>query len=464
MRDHSKERSPKDFEDFSATLDGEVCHRTQPSYEHWHQQSHWNAREFKRFPDCIVRAQSVNDVIATVRFARSQNLSICVRSGGHSFSGTFLRRDGILLDMAGLRQIGFDATRMEAVVGPGVSSGELSRELARFGCGFPTGHTGSVGIAGFLLGGGLGINFGAWGAISAFNVMALDVVMADGQLKHVSPDENRELLWAARGAGPGLFFVVVRFYLKCMPLPNAITARSLRLPFGKMGAALAEIARIDPDRRLQVMLAVIPAADGAGADEDHGREALLSTIAFADDAASATAFHASVIERLEPLSIEPASVEQSTSFEAIHHQGDETFSVGRYRTDNILTERPEEAVRILASHLSRQPSSESLPLFIWRGSPELTDAAYSATGSFYFSTYARWREPKDDEVNRQWLIALYDELQAVSSHCYINEFDLEARSSDAKRCFSTSHWQRLLELKRVHDPENVFHDFYLGKC
>ncbi|MBV7515719.1 FAD-binding oxidoreductase [Pseudomonas sp. PDM25] len=449
----------KEFSDFTRELAGEACSsRSQAQYGKWHRQSHWNGREFLRFPDFIVKASSEYDVVVTVRFARRMGLAVCVRSGGHSFSGAFLREGGILLDVSQLRQLEFDQKTLQLVSGPGVTSYELSQELAQFGFGFPTGHAGNVGVGGFLLGGGLGINFGTWGPMSAFNIIALDVVTADGELKHVNSDENEDLFWAARGGGPGLFFVVVRFHLTCMLLPAEITTRSLRLPFSRLSSVLSEIERINPDRKLQLMLAVVP-TDHLHSDADYGREVILNTIAFADNPAHASALHESVIGRLE----ESASPEQATSFEAIHRQGDDTFAIGRYRTDNILTDRPEDAVRILASHLSRQPSPQSLPLFIWRGTPELPDAAFSATGMFYFSTYARWSEAKDDDVNRQWLISLYNELQAISSNCYINEFDLEARSSEVKRCFSEHGWRRLRELKCLYDPDNIFHDVYLEK-
>ena len=452
-----------DFIEFSKGLAGEACCRTQAQYDDWHRQSQWNERRSQRFPDIIVRVKSVDDVVATVRYAGRMGLTIGVRSGGNSFPGAFLRNKGLLLDVSALRQLDFDVKTAQATIGPGVSSEALSRKLAPFGYGFPTGHAGNVGMAGFLLGGGLGINFGAWGGMGAFNIVALDVVTADGQLKHLSATENQDLYWAARGAGPGLFFAVVRFYLQCMPLPAVITTRSLRLHFSHLGTALTEIARVNPDRNLQLMLAVIP-ANQADRAEDFGREVMLTSIAFADSPDRATALHTAVIERLAPFAIEHAGAEQSTSFEAMHSQGKETFSSGRYRVDNILTDRPEDAVGILASHLPLQPSPDTLPLFIWRGAPTLADAAFSATGSFYFSTYARWYHEQDDEANKQWLIALYDELQAVAANCYINEFDLEVRSSEVNRCFSENAWQRLCELRRLHDPATVFHDFYLEQC
>jgi len=130
----------------------------------------------------------------------------------------------------------------------------------------------------------------------------------------------------------------------------------------------------------------------------------------------------------------------------------------RYRVDNILTDRPEEAVNILASHLPHQPSAASLPLIIWRGSRAFPDAAYSAQGRFFMSTYAQWNDAEDDEANGAWLARLYDDLAVVASGCYINEFDIDARGSEIGRCFSEENWQRLGELRRRYDPDGVFHD------
>lgn len=444
--------STENFRALALSLSGDVRSRQHAEYADWHGSATWNGRVFARHPAYIVRARSVEDVVATVDFARENRLSLSVKSGGHSYGGCFLRDDGMLLDLADLNALEVDTDTATARAQPAVTSRQLAGMLARHGLAFPTGHGADVAVGGFLLGGGLGINFRAWGGMSVFNVEAIDVVTADGQLRHASPRENAELFWAARGAGPTQFFVIVKYYLKCWPLPRAITLNTYRVPLDALVPTLLAIDALAPDPRIQVMVAIVPGQDG------HHREAIMNTIAFADDPGGAKAIHASVIDHLDRFPIETVSEDQATDFEGIYAQGDLMLQSKRYRTDNILTDRIEEAVGILVAHLPAQPSPASLPLIIWRGESTLPDAAFSGRGRFFLSTYAQWSEATEDEANHRWLKDLYDALHGVASGAYINEFDLEERSDDVAMCFSPENWRRLRALRQEYDPHGVFQD------
>jgi FAD/FMN-containing dehydrogenase len=445
-----------DFRTFPARVKGRVRSRHHPEYAGWHRRSTWNGRSFERYPEYIVKVECEDDIVQAIDFAHAHGMRISVRGGGHSYSGCFLREGGMLLDLSEMQDIRVEVAARRAIVQPGVTSRQLSESLAAHDLAFPTGHGGGVAISGFLLGGGLGINCTSWGGMSLFNVLAMDAVTADGRIRHLSADSEPDLFWAARGCGPTAFFVVTRFYLACEPLPHAMTTNTYRVPFGRLAALLTEIERIRPAPALQVMLAVVPSASVTAAE--CSREGLLSTIAFADNASQANALHAALVSRLPDGWLTPVEEDQASSFEAIYRQTDAMMAAKRFRTDNILTDRAEDAVRILASHLPRQPSPASVPLFIWRGMHAFEDAAYSAHGRFFLSTYAQWNDAADDEVNREWLKCLYDELATVASGCYINEFDIETRALDIARCFSAENWRRLVELRRRYDPDGVFHD------
>ncbi|WP_157753741.1 FAD-binding oxidoreductase [Lysobacter capsici] len=457
MQSHYQTLSADDFRIFPRSLDGKARSRHHPEYAGWHRDLSWNGRGFDRYPEYIVRAESIADVVHSIDFARRHGLPVSVRGSGHSYAGCFLRNTGILLDLSALRDIQIDPDRRSAQVQPGVSSRQLSAALARHGLAFPTGHGGEVGLSGFLLGGGLGINFRAWGGMSTFNVRAIDLVTADGEVLHADAHENPELLWAARGGGPGLFFVVTRFHLDCWPLPGCITSNTYLAKFSDLPRLLARIEQAQPDPSLQVMLAIVPQTDDRAAEE-CGRQVMLNTIAFADSPTHARALQASLSEHVSAGLIRAVEVDQPSDFESIYRRGDAMLVSRRYRTDNILTDRGEDAVAILAAHLPSQPSPATLPLLIWRGASSWSDAAWSASGRWFFSTYAQWNEVADDEVNRGWLKSLYDELATVASGSYINEFDLEERSGSAHRCYSAESWSRLRRLRRQYDPHGVFHD------
>lgn len=207
--------------DREVPLRAKSLRRDAPDYEAARQATMWNARHPDRFPDVIVQAKDVYDVVAAVKRARRDGLRIGVRSGGHSWSGNHVRDGGMLLDVSALRDVTIDKAAMRATTGPGRAGHELCLLLARQGLFFPSGHCKGVGVGGFLLQGGFGWHGRALG-LACMSVVAIDLVTADGDLVHASPDENADYYWAARGAGPGFFGVVTRFHLRVYPKPRII--------------------------------------------------------------------------------------------------------------------------------------------------------------------------------------------------------------------------------------------------
>src|SRR5262249_46404692 len=160
-----------------------------------------------RYPDVVVQAGRVDDVVAAVRLARQRNLKIAIRSGGHSWAATFLRDGGMLLDLSAMRNFTIDAQARSASVEPGLKGTDLNRALPPHDVSFPSGHCMTVGLGGFLLQGGFGWTSRIWGPACA-SVTAIEVVTADGEVVRADASRNCDLYWAARGAGPGFFGVV----------------------------------------------------------------------------------------------------------------------------------------------------------------------------------------------------------------------------------------------------------------
>ncbi|QQP95395.1 FAD-binding oxidoreductase [Lysobacter enzymogenes] len=205
MQHYREHIGADDFRTFPRQLDGKARSRHHAEYAGWHRSACWNGRRFDRFPEYIVRAQSLDDVAHSIDFARAHGLSVSVRGSGHSYAGCFLRDAGLLLDLSALDRIEIDAEAGTASVQPGVGARRLSAALAPHGLAFPTGHGGEVGLSGFLLGGGLGINFRAWGDISAFSVRAVDLIDADGACCAPAPNNTRSCSGPRAAAGRGCF-------------------------------------------------------------------------------------------------------------------------------------------------------------------------------------------------------------------------------------------------------------------
>jgi FAD/FMN-containing dehydrogenase len=454
-----------DVEALRAKVKGTVAVRGGEVYEPWRQSMIWQTQKFPRRPEIIVQAEDVADVVAAVNHAREHHRRITTRAGGHSFCGCFLRDDGMLVDVSRLQSIEIDAKAGVATVGPGVIGRRLNEELAQHGLAFPTAHCGMVPISGFLLGGGLGWNGNAWGGMSTYNILDVEIVTPDGQVRTASETENPDLFWAVRGGGPGLFGVVTRFRLRCFPLPKAIRQHTYLFPF----TALADVARameeIGPQLPTKVELLLVVAAappeladkcKAAGCDQ----MCILQTVAFVDSEGEALAAMKPMADHPIKASAMVQTLNEPITFEGLYYGNEVPFPQRRYAVDNIYADRLDKAVAVLAERAPLAPSRVTAPVMLYKGSPKLPDGACSTTGNFYVSCYAQWDDPTTDEANKRWLIDLYETLQPLAVGNYINELNQEGRTHRIRECYTPAAWEKLAALRRKWDPAGVFHTFY----
>src|SRR5687768_17291719 len=168
----------------------------------------WNAMIDRR-PSYIVRCAGVADVIQAVNFARTHNLLIAVRGGGHNVAGNAVCDGGLMIDLSPMKSVRVDPVQRTARAEGGITWGEFDHETQAFGLATTGGVIPSTGIAGLTLGGGIGWLMGKHG-LSCDNLLSVDIVTADGQLRHASASENADLFWGVRGGG-GNFGVVTSF-------------------------------------------------------------------------------------------------------------------------------------------------------------------------------------------------------------------------------------------------------------
>ncbi|EAO0386962.1 FAD-binding oxidoreductase [Salmonella enterica] len=443
-------------------ISGRVLTQEASDYESIRRGLVWNGRPPEHYPRVIVEAHSAADVVRCINFARHYGLTVCVRGTGHSYSAIFLRDGGLLLDLAQLDDIVVDKISRQVSVGAGARSGQINAILVQEGLAFPVGHDANVGIGGFLLGGGLGINCAAWGGMSTFSIMAADIVNAEGEMQCASPRENPDLFWALRGGGPGLPFIVTRFHLRCYTHPGAIVRKSWLFRFTGLPGIVEALESVASslDKRLQVMIALVPAPPALAVEcreEDAGRIAVFSAIAFADNNENAC----TLLDSLPVFADALGCVgNQTITMADIQQQGQLCSASQRFRTDNILCDDPGRAVDIIMHHLPTSPSPDSQTLIVWRGRSELPAAAYSTSGRYFISTYARWAHAEDDQVNAAWLKRFYDDMAGIATGAYINEFDLEGRLEEAFRYYSQTAFERLRCLRQVCDPTGIFDNPY----
>lgn len=442
------------IETLRAALRGTLIARDEASYDHARKNLLFNGRKPDRHPALIVRAADVADVQAGMRFAAAEGLAVSVRGSGHNWSGIALQ-DGIVLDVSALDAVSVDPAARIAEVGPGVGNRTLARILTENGFAFPLGHCGTVALSGYLLGGGFGWNSGAWG-MAAFSVESVDVVTADGMLRHASESENADIFWAARGAGPAFFGVVTRYRLRLQPLPGAITTSVWTYPLARIAEVerwMTEAMRAGPINIefTAAMTSAPPPLAGAGK--------VVSAIAtvFADREIEARDVLAAIAASAPSGALD---VQQGmpTPFDTLYDIMAQFFlEDARYAADSFWSDAPDSLFRGLAEGVaaSSSPTSLAIGVVMPPDGPAAPDAALSVSGRAFGAAYAIWTEPSEDERHRAWLRATADAVAPVTLGHYVGEADLD-RSGRMAGCFSPAAWDRLGALRQWHDPAGLF--------
>ncbi|MFF0063485.1 FAD-binding oxidoreductase [Streptomyces sp. NPDC005279] len=450
-------------------IGGDIIRRGDPGYESAWQGILWNGIKPPRFPDVIVRVASERDVPEAVALARSEGLRIAVRSGGHSWCGSPLRDGGMLIDLSALGRTHIDPDSATATVQPAATGGTLAAELSRYGLAFPTGHCGSVAVGGYLLSGGLGWNSGALGPACA-SVRQIDAVTAAGEVVTCDANENSDLFWAARGAGPGLFAIVTGFRLALYPRPAAIVTTTYAFPLADVVPvtrwAAAAATELPPTVELSFVLGTADPAMSAATPRP--KVIIVAATSFADSQDEAT-------RSLGPLRVCPladraifSQADEPTTFEALYDTSGSLWPTGHRCSADTLWSGADYEILLsrLAPVVATAPSEKSLVLApVSPVSQEKTlqqEMAFSVLGDSYVVPYAIWDSPVHDEANIEWLRHAMRTVEPLGTGHYIAEADLTADPSRARRSFSPSDWDRLGRLKARYDPEDLFFS-YLGR-
>lgn len=429
------------------SFDGHIVGPDDPGYDEVRQVH--NGLIDKR-PALIARCRSTADVAASVTLAREEGLELSVRGGGHNVAGRAVTDGGIMVDLALMKDIRVDAAARTVHAGAGVTWGELDAATHEHGLVVPGGVVSSTGIAGLTLGGGLGWTQGRFG-LTIDNLLAAEVVTADGVVLEVGADEHPDLFWALRGGG-GNFGVVTRFTYRAHPL-STVLGGLVAYPAGEAGQVL-DVYRSVADGAtdaLSVQAGLLHTPDDAAAPV-----AAIPVCHSGDDPVQAEA----EVAPLRAAGTVLADGIDRIPYPTMNASTDPLFPRGarNYWKQAFVDEISDDIIELLRDAFAACPSKmsalviEPLHGVAARVDPEATAFPYRHEGFAVLLT-GQWRDQGDDAANISWVRDTFEALQPhLGDRRYINYMD----DDDSARTAYGRHYDRLVEIKRRYDPDNVF--------
>ncbi len=408
-------------------------------------------------PTLIARPAGTADVIAAVEFARENGQPIGVRCGGHSVAGHSLPEGGVLLDLSLLKGVHVDRERGTARAAGGVLWGEYDRETQGFGVHTPGGRVTTTGVGGFTTGGGYGWTSTKFG-LTSDNLLSADVVTADGRFLTASENENEDLFWGIRGGG-GNFGVVTSFEFRVHPLGPIILGGLMIFPLEQAEEAMAAYRAIVDDAPDELATAVVllnAPPEEFVPEHLHGKPVLGFAVSYAGDPEQGSRLMAT-LKAVGPA----ADLVGPMPYRALQAMLDPMSPPGfrNYWRGLHLTGLSDD---VLETFLRFPPEGLGpltfLVLFQHGGAvsrvPE-DSAAFSHRGAtFMVHPIGCWEHPADDERHLAWVNDVTDAMEPFTTGgVYLNFMADEDR---VEAGYGTGKYERLVDLKRKYDPDNVF--------
>ena len=410
-----------------------------------------------RRPGVIVKAANARDVAQVIAFAREAGLELAVRSGGHSGAAHSTTDGGIVLDLSSLKQMDIDVAGRTVWADAGLTAGELTAALGEHGLAVGFGDTGSVGIGGLTVGGGIGFLARKFG-LTIDSLLAADLVLADGQLVRADARSHPDLFWAIRGGG-GNFGVATRFHYRLSEVPQ-ILGWILILPATADAIArfIAECEKAPDELTTIANIMQCPPMPFVP-EEHHGTLVNFAMVVWAGDIAAGERALAP-IRAIGPL----ADLIQPMPYSGIYPPAEEGYNplaadrtmyldrVDRSVAQTIVERAGEHGrtegvqmcgaqLRVLGGAIARVPADAT---------------AYAHRSSRIMANlFCIYSDPAQAPVHQAWIRSLAKALEQSDKAAYVNflSFDGQQRIKDA---YPDATYRRLAQIKARYDPANLF--------
>jgi len=409
---------------------------------------------FDRRPAVIVRPADARDVARVVLLARETGLELAVRSGGHSMAGHSVSHGGIVLDLAGMQALQIDTEGRTAWAETGLTAGEYTAAAGAHGLATGFGDTGSVGIGGITLGGGIGYLVRKHG-LTIDHLLAADLVTADGQLLRADAETHPDLFWAIRGGG-GNFGVATRFQFRLHPLETIVGGMLLLPATPEVIQGFIAEAEAAPDE-LSAIVNIMPAPPMPFVPEEHhGRLVVMAMLVYAGDAetgeravAPFRALATPIADMVRPMrypeiyppeegGFHPVAVARTMFIDIVDRRTAETI------VDHLQASTAQMAVtqlRVLGGAMARVPVEATA--FAHRNRRVLANVA------------ALYGHPDEAAVHEAWVGDFAAALHQGIAGTYVNFLGDEGEAR-AREAYPGPAWDRLRAIKARYDPTNLF--------
>lgn len=449
--------SEGDVNGLAGRLRGELLRPHQTGYEA--ARRIWNG-QIDRRPALIARCSGVADVIEAVNFARGHDLRLAVRGGGHNVAGLAVCDDGLMIDLSPLQGIHVDPTGRTARAQPGVVWGDLDRETQVFGLATPGGFVSTTGIAGLTLGGGFGWLSRKHG-LTVDNLLAADVVTADGRFLTVNGEENTDLFWAVRGGG-GNFGVITSFQYRLHPVGPTVVAGMVLYPVEQVREVLRfyrEFSATAPDGLgTMAILRLAPPAPFLP-PEIHGKAVVGIVVCYNGDVAEGEQVVRPLKEFGRPvvdlIGRKPYAVHQ-TIFDSGVPAGNHYYWKSEY-----LPSVSDGAIDTMIAFCQRLTSPLTLVVLFQLGGAirrVAVDATAAANrdAAYVLNIATNWTDLDNSQRHMEWTRTFWSAMRPhATGGVYIN-FLSQDEGEERVRAAYGANYQRLVALKNKYDPANLF--------
>ncbi len=446
------------LETFSDQLRGDLVRRGDPDYEECRRV--WNGM-IDRTPALLVCCADREDVVATVRFVRTHNLRVTVRGGGHNVAGKALCDEGVVIDLGRMKGVKVDAAAEAAWVQAGARLGDVDEAIRPFGLAVPVGVVSRTGIGGLTLHGGMGWLLRRDG-LTVDNLLALEVVTADGQCITVNADEHADLFWALRGGG-GNFGVVTAFHFRLLPIKPQVWFAAVLYPLDQACEALRfwkAFMATAPDELSSFCVlrgGLLEAAEG-----HRTRQPVVAFLAcYSGPLEQGEAVIRPLREWAEPLADFSRPMDYHLEVQRLF---DKDYPEGRcYYWGSLFFDDLDDAIIQQIVEQARRSVSPLSSINIWALGGAMNRVAVDETAfgkrdcGFMLAVEANWEGREGFEDNKAWVGDFMDTLRPASrTGVYLN-FPGAAENQETlvQGCYD-KNFARLQAIKRRYDPDNLW--------